>query len=204
MNLSHLTDALHRDGLLELPALLPRPALEDLRADLGASFTALAPTLRERRALAPERLRGLDALTTNPSLVSVAEAVLGARAHVTTVTVQRTHAGAPETPWHRDDLAWPEHFLARRTTALVFELALDDAADAWVEYARGTQWDDGLLWEDQRVLTAEAARRWRGGESRLAWAPARGALVVRSPLLVYRETASRAARLTLQLRAHAR
>jgi hypothetical protein len=193
-------EALYRDGIVGRQGAFSRRWAEELSEDLALLFNealrrpngALGRGPRRYYVeIHPERLRGFEAILTNPWLTAVSEAVLGPDYEFVEVGFDVPLPGAFDQPWHRDFVAPPEALAERRITSLAFNMTTVDVAEDMgpFEIAPGTHWESGTDFEHGMFPPkSEAARYEQLAERKF---PRMGDASARSALAIHRGTAHR-------------
>ncbi|MFI5914427.1 phytanoyl-CoA dioxygenase family protein [Dactylosporangium sp. NPDC051541] len=136
----------------------------------------------------PEQLRGFVDLASQPWVVAVCEALLGAEYKIVELGFDTPGPGAMDQPWHRD---FPMPEVTRQTgrlNSLAFNLTGVDTTEAMgpFEIAPGTQFDDDPAFQHGMFPPKEFYPRYQ--ERAVRKYPRRGDISARSALTIHRGT----------------
>jgi Phytanoyl-CoA dioxygenase (PhyH) len=139
----------------------------------------------------PEDISGFVDLCTQPWVVAVCEAVLGADYRIVEIGFDVPKPGAVNQPWHRDFPAPPETLDGRRLNSLAFNLTTVDVEEDMgpFEIAPGTQWDAPVDFEYDMFPPKSLYARYEERAQRKL--PQVGDISARSALTIHRGTANR-------------
>lgn len=143
-------------------------------------------------AVYPERLSGFLDLITHPFFTGVSEAVLGKDYSIVEIGFDVPMHGAKNQPWHRDFAIGTETSVGRWLSSLVFNMTTVDVTPEMgaLEYVPGTQWEDGIGFEDGMV-PPEDQFAWYEKNSLKAY-PKAGDISCRTGLMIHRGTEHKA------------
>lgn len=189
---------LRRDGIVGRKSCFSREWADAMREDMMTAFWSAiqrpggAVGRGPRRwyvEIHPEQFGGFVDLVTNPWVVAMCEAALGADYEIVEIGFDTPFQGAKNQPWHRDFPSPPETYRDRRITSLAFNLTgVDVTPDMGpFEVAVGTQYVDGREWKHQMFPAKETWPQF--AEKGVKKYPQMGDISCRSALTIHRGTA---------------
>jgi hypothetical protein len=198
-HVARLIEDIYRDGIVNLPNILPVSWADQLDEDLGQQFllalrvdkgqgVAFRGWSRYYIELYPERLRGFMDLVTNPTIVALNRAMLGDDYEIVELGADIPLPGAPEQPPHRDFPMPKPTRLYRRLTSLAYNASSVDVTPEMGPFnvALGTHFDDGSAFREGMFPVGELRADYiKRMVPRLA---KRGSVSARSGLTLHRGT----------------
>lgn len=191
-------EAIYADGVVGQKGAFTREWAEELSEDLNVLFQEALRTpngalgrgpRRYYVEIHPERLRGFEAIATNPWLTAVCEEVLGSDYEIIEVGFDVPLPGAFDQPWHRDFPSPRETVEEKRLTSLAFNMTTVDVTEDMgpFEVAAGTQFEAGEDFEHGMFPPKSEAERYASLAERKL--PKMGDCSARSALTIHRGTA---------------